>query len=568
MPQSDAPARSDAQGEETGHPRRWWILAILVVSLLVVVIDNTILNVALKTLADPHDGLGASQSELAWMVNSYTLVFAGLLFAFGVVGDRLGRKVMIMAGLVVFGVASLLSAYADSPLQLILFRSIMGMGAAMMMPSTLSMLRAVFPAKEFPKALAVWTAAVGASGALGPLVGGALLERFWWGSVFLVNVPIVVFGLLFIGILAPESRGRQGKPDVVGMLLSVAGLVTLTYGIIEAGESGTWNNVEAWGTMAVGGLILVWFIWWEAITPHASLDVSLFKKQLFSVSAFTMTLVFFISMGLMFFMSFYLQIVRGYSPMQAGLLFLPTAISMLLFAPGSNNLVQKLGPKTVGIGGMLLLIGSVLVVTRLEADTPIVMIVVAFSLQGVGMAYLMPPAMTTLMNAMPSDQAGVGSALSNTLRQVGGALGVAVLSTVMAQDYRRSLTEEIPVIRGEARESVASTYAALDSVDGIPPPVRMFVLEAADRSFISAMHVTAYTACAIAVVGLIVVALFYPRRERQDVPQQRRAETPDYRAKMENLEWGPPLPPLGESEQEHGELQTAGQAPRRHRQGQ
>ncbi|MFC4334905.1 MFS transporter [Salininema proteolyticum] len=536
MPPADLDHQRARAAEEAGHPRRWAILTVLVISLLVVVIDNTILNVALKTLADPVDGLGATQSELAWMINSYTLVFAGLLFAAGVVGDRWGRKRMILAGLAVFGLASLASAYAASPAQLILFRGVMGVGAAMLMPCTLSLLRAVFPPREFPRALAIWTAAVGASGALGPLVGGALLERFWWGSVFLVNVPVVVFGIIAVAVLAPESTGGREKPDIAGMVLSIAGLMTLTYGIIEAGERGTWNDVEAWGTIAVGVLVLAWFVWWEGFSSHASLDVGLFRNREFSVSAVMMALVFFVSMGLMFFMSFYLQLVRDYSPMRAGLLFLPTAIAMLLFAPGSNALVKRFGPRAVSLAGMVLLAASIGVVATLGQDTSIWVVVAAFALQGVAMANLMPPAMTTLMAAMPAEKAGVASAFGNTLRQVGGSLGVAVFSTVMAQVYRDSLTDEIPLIRGEARESVATTYAAVEKVD-INELTRMYVLDAANRSFIDAMQATAFAALGVCLLGFVAV-FFYPRKRREaepKVPAPRDTEPP---------EWGPPLPPL------------------------
>nr|WP_255672085.1 MFS transporter [Glycomyces amatae] len=499
----------------------------MVISLIVVVLDNTVLNVAMKTLADPEEGVGASQSDLAWMINSYTLVFAGLLFASGVIGDRLGRKRMLLAGLVVFGVASLLSAYATTPDQLIWYRALMGAGAAIMMPSTLSLLRNVFSAKEFPKALGIWTGAVGIGGAIGPIVGGALLERFWWGSVFLINVPIVVFGLIAIAVLAPESTGGKTKADFLGMALSMVGLVSLTYGIIEAGDAGSWAGVEVWGTIALGVAVLVAFVLWERRIPHASLDMKLFKNTRFSASSAIIVLTFFGMMGLMFFMTFYLQLLKGYSPLETGLLFLPFGAAMLVFAPMSNSLVNRFGAKAVGVVAMLLVITNfVVTATVFEADTPVWVVIVLFAITGAGMANLMPPAMNTLMASVPREQAGVGSALANTLRQVGGALGVAVLGTVMAQSYRSEVAEAAPQLPDAARESYASTYGALES--GLLPPEAVGpVTQAADASFITSLHTTAFAAIAVGVVGLIVIAAFFPGRRRGETEQTPADRVPE-----------------------------------------
>ncbi|HLU27084.1 MAG TPA: MFS transporter [Glycomyces sp.] len=506
--------RSEPVDEETGHPRRWAILAVLVISLIVAVLDNTVLNVAMKTLADPNDGVGATQSELAWMINSYTLVFAGLLFASGVIGDRVGRKRMLLAGLFVFGLASLLSAYASTPDQLIWYRALMGAGAAIMMPSTLSILRDVFSDKEFPKALGIWTGAVGIGGALGPIVGGALLERFWWGSVFLINVPIIAFGIIAIAFLVPESRGRQTRPDLVGMALSMVGLVSLTYGIIEAGDAGSWTGAEVWGTIGFGVLVLVAFVLWERRVPHASLDMGLFKSTRFSASSAIITLTFFGMMGLMFFMTFYLQLLKGFTPLETGLLFLPFGASMLIFAPLSNALVLRFGAKAVGIVAMLLVMSN-FVVTGLvyDTDTAVWIIIAMFFVTGAGMANLMPPAMNTLMSSVPKAQAGVASALGNTLRQTGGALGVAVLGTIMAQSYRSGLADTAPQLPEAARSDLPSTYGALESGQ-IPPEAAAPITDAANTAFIDALHTTAFASIGVAAVGLLVIAAFFPGRRR------------------------------------------------------
>ncbi|MFG3342723.1 MFS transporter [Glycomyces sp. NPDC048151] len=523
---SDTRSEPTPEVEDKGHPRRWAILGVLVISLIVVVLDNTVLNVAMKTLADPKDGVGASQSDLAWMINSYTLVFAGLLFAFGIFGDRFGRKKMLIGGLVVFGAASLLSAYAETPDQLIWYRALMGFGAAMMMPSTLSMLRNLFPAKEFPKALGIWTGAVGIGGAIGPIVGGALLEQFWWGSVFLINVPIVVFGIVALMIMAPESKGRQAKPDLVGMFLSVIGLVSLTYGIIEAGDTGSWAGIEVWGTVAFGVLVLIAFVLWEKRIPHASLDMKFFKNPRFSASSAIIVLTFFGMMGLFFFMTFYIQIVRGYSPLETGLLFLPMGAAMLIFAPMSNAMVQRFGAKIVGSVAMLLVIANFAISAFvLDLDSSVWLLIAQFAITGIGMSNLMPPAMNTLMQNVPKEQAGVGSALANTLRQVGGALGVAVLGTVMAQAYRSEISDAAPQLDDQARESIATTYGAVETGQ-VPAQNAPQVLDAANVSFLDALHTTALSAIGVALVGLIVIAVFFPGKQRRETGTPERAAEP------------------------------------------
>ena len=223
------------------HGRRWIILSVLVISLTAIVLDNTVLNIALKTISEPRTGLGASQSQLEWAINSYTLVFAGLLFTFGVIGDRIGRRRMLIIGMALFGVSSLLCSYAQSPDQLIWARAAMGFGGAAVMPQTLSVITNVFEPGERPRAIGIWASAVGVAIAVGPIVGGLLLDHFWWGSVFLINVPLTAVGIAAITVLVPESKSpHPGRVDILGVLLSIAGLVLLVYGIIQGGDTGSW----------------------------------------------------------------------------------------------------------------------------------------------------------------------------------------------------------------------------------------------------------------------------------------------------------------------------------------
>jgi DHA2 family multidrug resistance protein-like MFS transporter len=497
----------------TGHPRRWTILGVLVVSLLVVVLDNTILNVAMKTIADPRVGLGATQSELEWAINSYTLVFAGLLFTAGILGDRLGRKRVLLVGMALFGLASLASAYAQDPTQLIAARGLMGIGGAAILPVTLSIISNVFDPRERGKAIGVWAASVGLAVAIGPVVGGALLEHFWWGSVFLINVPIVLAGIVGITVLVPESRDpAPGRIDLVGVLLSIAGLGIFVYGIITGGESGDWAQPQVWGSILLGAGILAAFVRYEARTDHPALDVRLFREPRFSAAVVAVALVFFAAMGVMFFSAFYLQIVRGYSPLQTGLLFLPFAGAQLIFAPRSAAMVAKYGPKAVCAAGMLLVTVALGVFMFVTADTPVWVLLVTFFVQGVGMANVIPPATEAVMSTLPREKAGVGSAVNNTMRQVGGALGVAVLGSILSQVYRSQISDQLTALPARlhdtAAESIASTYA----VAARSGAAGQALLEPANQAFVQAMHWTAAGAALAALAGMVAVVRWLPRQ--------------------------------------------------------
>jgi len=497
----------------TGHPRRWTILGVLVVSLLVVVVDNTILNVAMKTIADPRRGLGASQSELEWAINSYTLVFAGLLFTAGILGDRLGRRRVLLVGMTLFGLASLASAYAQEPSQLIAARGLMGLGAAAILPATLSIISNVFDPRERGRAIGVWAGSVGLAVAIGPVVGGALLEHFWWGSVFLVNVPIVIAGITGITVLVPESRDpAPGRIDLVGVLLSVAGLGSFVYGIITGGESGDWTTPDVWGAILLGMIVLATFVWYEARSDHPALDVRLFREPRFSAAVAAVAAVFFAALGVLFFSTFYLQIVRGYSPLQTGLLFLPFAGAQLFFAPRSAAMVTRYGPKAVCAGGLLLVALGLATFMFVTTSTPVWVLLVAFFVQGIGMANVMPPATEAVMSTLPREKAGVGSAVNNTMRQVGGALGVAVLGSVLAQVYRSQISGQLAALpdrlRDAAAESIASTYAAVANAG----PAADAILPAANRAFVEAMHWTAAGAALTALVGMAAVLRWLPQQ--------------------------------------------------------
>jgi EmrB/QacA subfamily drug resistance transporter len=494
----------------TGNPRRWSILGVLVVSLLVVVLDNTVLNVALRTIADPVRGIGASQEDLEWALNSYTLVFAGLLFTAGILGDRIGRRRMLLIGLALFGLASLASAYSRTPTQLIYARALMGIGAAGILPSTLSIISDVFDPRERGKAIGIWAGAVGLGVAIGPVVGGALLETFWWGSVFLIIVPIVAGGLVAVSLMVPESRDpRPGRIDLVGVVLTILGLIAFVYGIIYGGQH-TFGNSVSYGAILIGLAILTAFVWYESRSDHPSLDVRLFRRPSFSASVAAIGLVFFAALGTLFFLSFYLQLVRGYSPLESGLLVTPFAAAQLIFAPLSSTMVRTFGPKAVGAVGLTLVVISLLGFASLSESSPIWQLGIYFFLQGAGMANVIPPATESIMAAVPRDRPGVGSAVQNTVRQVGGALGVAVLGSLIASVYRRhigpALTDLPAGVRDAASTSISGAYGAAGG------PFAQRLTKSANDAFVTAMHWAAATSAVVALLGVGVVLVWIPRR--------------------------------------------------------
>jgi EmrB/QacA subfamily drug resistance transporter len=496
----------------TGHPRRWAILGVLVVSLLVVVLDNTVLNVALRTIADPILGIGASQSDLEWSINSYTLVFAGLLFTAGVLGDRYGRRLSLLVGLAVFGLASLASAYSQDPAQLVGARALMGIGAAAIMPATLSIISNIFDPRERGRAIGIWAGAVGLAVAIGPIVGGVLLEHFWWGSVFLINVPIVLLGIAAVLAIVPESRDpKPGRIDLVGVGLSILGLLTLVYGVIDGGNHG-FSRPQSWGSILVGLAILAGFVAYERRISFPSLDVRLFANARFSASVAAVGLVFFAGLGTFFFVAFYLQLVRGYSPLQAGLTTIPFAAAQLIFAPRSAAMVKKYGPKAVGSVGMALVAGGLVGMAFMTAATPIWVLCVLFFVQGAGMANVIPPATEAIMSTLPREKAGVGSAVSNTVRQLGAALGVAVLGSMLASVYRGQIASNLADLPKPLREAASESLAGTYGVAGRLGPAGRSLVATANDTFVDAMHYAAWAGAGVALLGMLILLVWLPRR--------------------------------------------------------
>jgi DHA2 family multidrug resistance protein-like MFS transporter len=504
-----------------GHPRRWAILGVLVVTLLVVVLDNTVLNIALPTI---QEDLDASQSQLVWAVDSYILVFAALLFTWGVLGDKFGRKRILVIGLLIFGIASAASAFAASPEVLIGTRAIMGIGGAAVMPATLAIITVVFPPHERGKAIGAWAGSVGAAVALGPVLGGLLLEHpgwsSWftnndWGSVFLINVPIVILGLIGIFRVVPESRNPEPQSlDIPGLLLSFVGLVSLIYGIIYASSVKSWLDPGVIVPMVFGVVLIALFLIYESRSEHKSFDVGLFKNRGYAVSLTSVSLAFFALSGLTFSLPFYFQTLRGMSTLEAGLSFLPFAVGQLIAAPRSGRLVEQFGYRKVMTTGLALVSVALVGMTQIQISSSIWIVLTGFFLFGTGMGLVIAPATSLMQNTLPLARAGAGSAVQNTVRQVFGALGIAIVGTILGTQYARNLppvTEPLgPEFPTEAaEESVIATDAILtgEEQQGLPADAIDLVREGAFDVFLDAAHLT-MSLCAVMVIIAFFLVLF------------------------------------------------------------
>jgi EmrB/QacA subfamily drug resistance transporter len=514
---------------QTIHRRRWYVLAVLTVGLLVVVLDNTILNVALKTIADPEEGLGATQSQLEWAINSYTLVFAGLLFTFGVVGDRSGRRRVLIAGMVIFAVASLLSAYAQTPGQLVWARALMGLGGAAIMPQTLSIITNVFEPHERGRAIGIWAGAVGLAVAIGPVTGGLLLAHFWWGSVFFINVLVIAAGIVLIALLVPESRNpKPGRLDPVGVLLSIVGLVALSYGIIHGGDTGVWLRADVLVPITGGAAVLALFAWHEARTDHPAFDVRLFRDPRLSAAVASIALCFFAAAGVFFFANFYMQSVRGLSPLESGAMVLPFAAAQLIFSPCSAATVRRFGAKAVCTTGLLLVAAALAGYQFVDETSPLWVLGVIFFVQGAGMANVMPPATESVMSVLPREKAGAGSALNNTARQVAVAFGVAVLGSVVASLYRDDLGDRLAALPESARETAEQSIEGAHAVAARLGPAGEGLIDPANAAFMHGMHTASLAAAVVAFLAAMMVLRWMPGGGRagdditpQDASEQR-----------------------------------------------
>ena len=477
----------------SGHPRRRQILLVLCLSLLVVVIDNTILNTALPTLARV---LHAGTSSLQWITDAYTLCFAALLIPAGALGDRYGRRRSLLGGLAVFALGSVVAAFASGTGMLIGARVVMGLGAAFVMPATLSILNAVFPPKERPQAIAAWSAVTGIGIVIGPTLGGLLLSHFWWGSIFLINVPLVAVALAGAMLTVPETAEPSvHRLDLLGTVLVGGALFAIVDAIIEAPDRG-WTGAMTLAEIAAGFAALGIFAWWELRTAHPLVDLRIFTSRAFSTAAAAVTVIFFALFGSLFVLTQYLQLVHGYSPLSAGLRALPFAFAIGAMSPVSPILAKRFG-------------------TRLVIPA--------------GMGMVMAPASTTIMTTVPAHQAGAGSAINDTIREVGGALGIAVVGSLAAAVYRSRLTHVLVaqhapgLVVHVATGSVAAADITGRQVGGAAGSELM---AAAHSAFVNAMAMGVRVAAGVALVSAVAAIFALPRRRNPVVAEAPRPTTP------------------------------------------
>jgi DHA2 family multidrug resistance protein-like MFS transporter len=491
------------------YERRWFLLGVLCLSLVMVVMAVSSLNVAIPTI---QRELGASATTLQWIVDAYALVFAGLLLTAGAIGDRFGRKKALLAGLGVFGAGALVSGLAGSASTVIVGRGVQGVGAALVMPATLSLITAIFPPQERQRAIAVWVGFAGAGAAIGPIVSGALLDRFWWGSAFLVNVPVIIVTAIAVALYSPESRDDSATPlDPRGALLSLTGLGALLFGIIEGPERG-WSDPFVVATFVAAAVLLTLFVLWERAAEHPMLPLSFFADRRFSVGSAVITTSFFVMFGFFFLFSMYLQFARGYSPLSAGLATLPLAATFMVVSPRSAGLVERMGSGATITAGFLVIAAGMSVLAFVGVQTPYLVLVVAMVLLATGMSVVAAPATGGIMSSVPLAKAGVGSAMNDTTREVGGALGIAVFGSIVSSAYRATIDLgglNLPsVAADQARESVGAAGGVASQLGGQGGAA---LADRAASAFTDAMNITATISVALLVAAALVVSRVFTR---------------------------------------------------------
>jgi EmrB/QacA subfamily drug resistance transporter len=508
-PDHDPLVALDAHGiDPEVYRRRWWTLSVLCLSLLIIMIGNTSMNVALPSLSDQ---LGATTSQLQWMVDAYSLVFAGLLFAMGNFGDRYGRKGILQLGLVVFGLATGYAAVmAETSGQLIAARAVMGIGAAMGMPATLSIITNIFPTEERARAVGAWAGISGAGAAIGPLLSGFVLEHYDWNAVFAVNLPFVLAALALGVYLVPRSRGDHDTPlDLVGAGLSAVGLTTVVYAIIEGPVHG-WLSPVTIGVGTLGVVVLLVFVLWELRTEHPMLDVRLFRIGAFGTSSLILTMVFFALMGTFFSMSQLLQLVWGYSPLEAAIRMAPISVGIMIAAPRSARLAARFGKRRVVAIGMWMVAAGVLVMATTVGVEPVYPLLLAgLFVMALGMGTAMSPTTDLLMSSVPRAQAGMGSAMNDTTRELGGSLGVAIFGSLLASRYAQGLSGQLDAVGDEAQAQVSGSLAGALRISVADERAASLAL-VAKEAWVDGFRFSALVAAIVVALAGVVAWRFLP----------------------------------------------------------
>jgi len=488
------------------YERRWFLLGVMCLCLAMVVMSVSGLNVAIPQI---QASLNATATDLQWIIDSYTIIFAGMLLTAGAIGDRFGRKRALQGGLILFALGSVVGVLASSVTVLIIARSVMGFGAAFIMPATLSILSAIFGPEERPKAIAIWAGFAGAGGALGPVVVGFLLTdwwispSYWWGAAFVVSFIGAAVVLIVVSIYTPRSRDDAAtKLDPVGAVLSFFGLAALLYGIIEGPVKG-WSSTEVMIAFVVAVVCLLGFVFWELRLKHPMLPMDLFRNDGFSIGSGVITFAFFVMFGFFFLITQFLQFVRGYSPLEAGIATMPMAVPIVLVSPRSVAISARIGAAAVIAAGFAFLVAGFAVLAIVDTSTAYWVIAAALVLLGIGMGITVAPATASIMEAVPLNRAGIGSAVNDTTREVGGALGIAVFGSIVNSAYRSEIDADAlsalpPEAAAAASESVgAATYIAAQ----LPAEIGGRLSAAAGDAYTTAFGTSMNSAAVIAAVA-------------------------------------------------------------------
>ena len=493
-------------------PRRWWALAALGLAVLTLGFDITIMNVALPTIATELD---VGTDGLQWMVNAYILVIAGLMLTCGALGDRYGRKRLLLIGLGLFGISSAAAAAVDSAALVIAARGVMGMGAAIMIPVAFAVLAALFGPAERGRAVSLLVMGLGVGIPLGPIIGGYLLERFWWGSIFLINVPIAIIGAIAIAVLLPESRDPSPRrPDIAGAVLSTAGLTSLVYGVIEAPTRG-WSGPVTIGAISAGVVVLAGFVVWELRVRDPMIDLHLFARPQFLWASTAGVLVTFGMLGLLFVVPQYLQFVAGHDALGTGLRLLPLIGGLVVGAPAGERLAARAGYRVPVSVGLAVLAVGVAVGAATDVASGYGFVAAWLATAGLGIGMALAPAMDAVLDALPTEQAGAGTAITMTLRQTGGALGVALLGSLLAEGYAdRVNTAGLPAEAATAaRVSIAGALAAATRLG---EPALAF---SANAAYVHGMSLVLIATAITAGLSALLTGLLLPGKPTTDSDQ-------------------------------------------------
>ncbi|MDH6111068.1 EmrB/QacA subfamily drug resistance transporter [Kitasatospora sp. MAP12-15] len=485
-------------------PGRWAALVVLSLSLVVVTLDTSVLNIALPALAR---SLKATTADLQWITDAYTLLFAAALIPAGNLGMRFGARRALSGGLLVFVLGSVAAALSSSAIELVGWRALMGLGAAFVMPATLSLVVMLFPPQERAKAMGVWASAAGVGVLLGPIVGGALLDHFSWSSAFWVNVPLVLLALAAVFKLVPNVPGMRGGPlDLPALVLVTAGLALLVDGIIEAPDRG-WLAATTLGELIAGVVLLAAFVVWELRQEHPMVDVRVFRQRAFSVASLALAVTFFALFGVLFALSPYLQLVHGYSPFKAGLGGIPFAVSMMASSVGSGGFAARVGVRGTLVSGLLLAAAGLSGLSLLGPHTAYVAVALSMAAVGTGMGAMMAPATVVIMSSVPPRYAAMASALNSTVRELGGVLGVAVVGSILSAGYR----DRMKSLAGAPGSALKDLPGAHLTAARLPAEQAGPLVSAADRAFTSALTTGTAVAAVVLVVAAVLVASLMPR---------------------------------------------------------